>query len=165
MFCDACGTTLHEGQQFCSQCGKQVTGLVSHVGYPQRGRVQEHVRLVAILWLAFAAFEALGGVVVYILAHTLFPHLVESEGAPAFLVPLMTFVSIFVLGKALVGFVAGWGLLQREPWARTVALVLAFIALLHPPLGTALGVYTLWVLLPATSEQEYDRQVAGAHAA
>jgi len=26
---------------------------------------------------------------------------------------------------------------------------------LNVPLGTALGIYTLWVLLPAKSEQEY----------
>jgi len=54
------------------------------------------------------------------------------------------------------GFFAGWGLLQRESWARTVALVVGFITLLSIPVGTALGVYTLWVLLPAQSDEEYQ---------
>jgi hypothetical protein len=54
-------------------------------------------------------------------------------------------------------------LIQREPWARLVALVLGFIALFNVPFGTAVGVYTLWVLLPAQSQQEYDALVvAGA---
>jgi hypothetical protein len=30
-----------------------------------------------------------------------------------------------------------------------------FISLFNIPIGTALGVYTLWVLLPAQSEEEY----------
>ena len=34
---------------------------------------------------------------------------------------------------------------------------MAFIALIHPPLGTALGVYTLFVLLPDAAGDEYRR--------
>src|SRR6267378_4301550 len=50
-----------------------------------------------------------------------------------------------------------WGLFEREPWARMLGLVLGFLALLRFPFGTALGIYTLWVLLPETSGKEYDR--------
>jgi hypothetical protein len=35
-------------------------------------------------------------------------------------------------------------------------VVLGFLALLRFPLGTALGIYTLWVLLPEESSREYD---------
>jgi hypothetical protein len=64
---------------------------------------------------------------------------------------------------ALLGFfgvaylLLAWGLFQREPWARVLGLVLGFLALLRPPFGTALGIYTLWVLLPERSGQEYER--------
>jgi len=30
-----------------------------------------------------------------------------------------------------------------------------FLALLNIPIGTALGIYTLWVLLPQQSDEEY----------
>ena len=103
----------------------------------------------------------------YVLANTLFAHLHElgaPEAPTAFLRPLLSVVAIFVLAKAACGFIAGWGLLQREPWARIVALVLGFNALFHIPFGTAVGVYTLWVLLPAQSQEEYDA-MAGARAA
>ena len=66
-------------------------------------------------------------------------------------------VAILLFAKASIGFFAGWGLLQREKWARILALVLAFISLFtNIPFGTALGVYTMWVLLSADSEREYD---------
>jgi hypothetical protein len=32
---------------------------------------------------------------------------------------------------------------------------MGFVALLNVPIGTALGIYTLWVLLPAQSDEEY----------
>jgi hypothetical protein len=34
-------------------------------------------------------------------------------------------------------------------------LVVGFVALLSVPIGTALGIYTLWVLLPSQSDDEY----------
>jgi hypothetical protein len=123
--------------------------------------------LLGILWLAISAFNTIGGVVLYIVANTLLAHLHEM-GAPeaptGFLRPLLSVIAIFILAKAAIGFIAGWGLLQREPWARVITLVLGFISLFHIPIGTAIGVYTLWVLLPAQSQQEYEA-LAAARAA
>jgi hypothetical protein len=162
MFCDGCGSAVQAGQGFCSRCGKQIVGSVS-VMQPLPGRVQGHVHLLGIMWLAISAFNAVGGVVLYILANTLFAHVHQlgaPEAATSFLRPLLSVVAILVLVKAAAGFIAGWGLLQRESWARVVALVLAFISLFNIPFGTAIGVYTMWVLLPGQSQQEYDALVA-----
>src|ERR1700680_210090 len=86
------------------------------------GRVQSHLQLLGILWFAISAFNAIGGVVLYILANTLFAHLHEMVAPPeapvGFLRPLLSVIGIFVLAKAAVGFMAGWGLMYREPWAR-----------------------------------------------
>ena len=164
MFCDGCGTRVEPGQAFCSKCGKQIVGVIAPQPYP--GKVQRHVHLLAILWLAFSAFNTLGGLFLLILGNVLFPHLHEMQDVPrdvptGFLTALFTALGIIILAKAALGFAAGWGLLQRETWARTLTLVLAFISLfLNIPLGTAMGVYTMWVLLPSSSEQEYRSLVA-----
>jgi len=67
---------------------------------------------------------------------------------------------IFLIFAAL-RFITGWGLLKLAPWGRIFALVMAFLDLLHVPLGTALGVYTLFVLLPDAAGDEY-RQMSQA---
>jgi hypothetical protein len=159
MFCDGCGAPVEPGQAYCSKCGKQIIGPVSFA-QPRARRVQEHVRLVGLFWLAFSAFNTVGSIVLYVLANTLFAHM-RDLGAPeaptAFLRPLLSVIAILLLAKAALGFLAGWGLLQREKWARILALVLAFVSLFtNIPFGTALGVYTMWVLLPSESEREYE---------
>ena len=168
MFCDGCGAAVQPEQSYCSRCGKQILGSVT-VMQAQRNRVREHIHLLAILWYATSALTAVGGVVLLIVANTLFPHL-HDMGAPqevptGFLSSFVSVIGILILAKAACGFIAGWGLMKREPWARVVALVLGFISLINIPFGTALGVYTLWVLLPGQSQQEYDTLVATAQAA
>jgi hypothetical protein len=117
-----------------------------------------------VLWFALSAFNGVGGLVLMILGTALFPHLREMRGVPpdvptGFLTSLFSTLGIIILVKAVCGFIAGWGLLQRKSWARMVAIVLAFISLFNIPFGTALGVYTLWALLPSQSRQEYDARV------
>lgn len=118
------------------------------------------MRLLGILWLAYSALHVVAGVVVIVIAQTLFGHLIHIPNGPPpevliWLRPLITVVGWLILAKAAAGFIAGWGLLQREEWARIVALVVGFVALLNVPIGTALGIYTLWVLLPSQSDDEY----------
>jgi hypothetical protein len=162
MFCDKCGAALQADQVFCSRCGKEVSGPM--LGYPQRNRVREHVRLLGIFWLALSALDGLMGVASYIVANTVF-NLGTHPDRPAFLHPLLSLIASVVVVKAFAGFAVGWGLLQREPWARTVAVVLAFVSLFfNVPFGTALGIYTLWVLLPAKSDAEYEEEARAVSA-
>ncbi|HTZ96116.1 MAG TPA: hypothetical protein VMB18_06950 [Terriglobales bacterium] len=136
---------------------------------PRRSRVAEHIRLLGILWLALSALNAVGGGGLLIVANTLLGRL-HDFGAPSnvpsgLLRVLAGTLGILILAKSAVGFVAGWGLLQRLPWARMLTIILAFLALFNIPFGTALGIYSLWVLLPAGSDAEYEEQVRTAGAA
>ena len=120
---------------------------------PVRNRISGHVRLLGILWLALSVFRLLPGVLLWSffrLGGAFLPF-----GVPMFVHGLLRIVGMLFLASAAIGIAAGWGLLERQPWARTLAIVVAFVNLLDMPFGTALGVYTLWVLLPAESEKEY----------
>ena len=169
MFCDRCGTAVEPDQRFCNKCGRQFSdGLLMARSSPSR--VREHIRLVGILWLALSAFNALAGLVLLIVATELIPHIQASGQAgpdfPAnFLTTLLGVIGVAVLVKAAAGFFAGYGLLQRERWARILTLVLSFLALFNFPLGTALGIYSMWVLFPAESEREYEQDVRVANSA
>jgi zinc ribbon protein len=157
MFCNQCGSPLQPDYRVCPKCGNPVQAPVTHT----QGRVARHIQTLAILWsivggfwlIAAAGMLVLGGV-----AHRLIP---MGETMARILGPfvLHVFGGIFLLVGA-GAFCVGWGLFQRSPWARTVAVVLGILALFHPPFATALGIYTLWVLLPGSSEREYASMAA-----
>jgi len=62
-------------------------------------------------------------------------------------------ITVLILILSLPGIVAGFGLLSFRPWARILTIVLSALNLLNVPIGTALGIYGLWVLLSAQTEQ------------
>ena len=52
----------------------------------------------------------------------------------------------FLITLSLPGFLAGYGLLKRRRWGRILGIVVAVIDLFEIPVGTAVGLYGLWVL-------------------
>jgi hypothetical protein len=58
---------------------------------------------------------------------------------------------------AVPGVFAGWGLLTRKPWGRVLGIVVAILDLFNIPIGTAFGIYALWVL----TEPEAEAYFAG----
>jgi len=48
---------------------------------------------------------------------------------------------------SIPSLIGGLGLLKLKSWARYLVLVLGFLNLPGIPVGTALGIYTIWVLL------------------
>lgn len=192
MYCDRCGTQLNAGAQFCTKCGKAIlaggtaapkagqatgqppgsTGASSvAAGARSDGRVQRHVRTLAILWAINGVLRLMGVAWMTIFGTMFFPFMRgwgRGMGWPwgrwGMDVPFLG--GLFSLGVFLGLFgvlhlVLAWGLFERQPWARTLGLVIGFLALLRFPLGTALGIYTLWVLLPQESGSEYDRLAQG----
>jgi hypothetical protein len=172
MFCEQCGTEAAAGARFCSNCGRPFPGLVHQatsaiprtpVYVAPSNRVNENIRVLGVLWIVYGAFYALSVAWIWFVGRTVLPS-VLSAVAPHFVFgdPLsrivqggLAFVSgLFVL-EALLAFFAAWGLLERQSWGRIVAIIAGIFSLWRIPFGTALGVYTLWVLLPASSEAEY----------
>lgn len=154
MFCDACGAALQPGQAYCTRCSKQVIGPVIEGS----GRVARHTHLLGILWIAYSALSLIGGVILMIVSHTIFGPLGLPSmpgGPPMFIRPLLSAIAVLLICKAVAGIAAGLGLLQRQDWGRILAIVLGAISLINIPFGTAIGIYTLWVLVSPGADKEY----------
>lgn len=81
------------------------------------------------------------------------PHDADAMRAIPILGIVGTVIAVFVLLLSLPGLIAGFGLLRLYPWARLLTIVLSALNLLNVPIGTALGIYGLWVLLQAETER------------
>jgi hypothetical protein len=162
MFCNNCGTELQPDYKLCPKCGNPM-GPARPVATCNRGRLEQHLRTLGILWIVAGALfliPSIGMLAIGSFVHIAIPGTQEMARA---LGPLV----LYVIGGSLLvvaagGICVGWGLMQRQPWARIAALILGILALFHPPLGTALGIYTLWVLLSDKSGTEYERMARAA---
>jgi zinc-ribbon domain len=155
MFCNSCGTQLQPDFKLCPKCGAPV-GTIAGTAVPS-GRVQRHLRTLGILWIAVGVLWIIPSLVLMGLSHA--PHIMMGDEmfTHAFMPPMLLSMGVVFLAIAAGGILVGWGLMNHERWARTTAIVLGILAIFHPPFGTALGIYTLWVLLPADAAAEYDR--------
>ena len=158
MYCDRCGTQLPDNARFCSTCGKALLGFAAAAAAPAgTGRVGRHIRILGILWLILSGFRLIPGLAMMAMFGS--PRFIP--GVPFFVHNIVSGIGFLFVAGAVVGLAAGWGLIQREPWARMLAIVTGVLNLVDIPFGTALAIYTLWVLLPAESEREY-REAARA---
>jgi zinc-ribbon domain len=167
MFCSNCAAPITPGQNFCSHCGKPLVAVANppapeppvHLASapypPVPTRIEKHTKILAILWLAVSAIGLWPGLLLF-LGGGIAMHFIPFP-MRAFLLPIAGFMGVLLFAGGIAGILAGWGLLSYRPWARVLALILGVISLVRVPFGTALGIYTLWVLLPAESEREYHR--------
>ncbi len=159
MYCNHCGAPLGQDQVGCPSCGRSVADVRSSIAI--RTRVASNLHLMAIFWFVMAGFWMLPTAVLFALS-------AAASAAPGNMPPpARVFAPILFLFLGLVCLVIGaaraitaYGLLKVRSWGRVLALIMAFLLLLDLPFGTALAVYTLWVLLPAEAGDEYQRIAA-----
>lgn len=113
--------------------------------------MEKHLTIVAALHIGYGIMSALIGLAVWIgLIGVGF--LSADPHAIRILSFVGTLIGLYLLIVSVPEIVGGVGLLRRRPWARILLLILAVLELIRVPLGTALGIYTIWVLIQDESK-------------
>ncbi len=111
---------------------------------------QEHterrVRAVGWFQVGLSSLGILGGIGLF---GAIAPWgLLSGDATAAFVTGTVGSVLAAVMfALSLPGLIAGIGLLRRRPWARSAAMLVSALLLLHVPIGTAIGAFSLYVLL------------------
>jgi hypothetical protein len=160
---------LAPGQGFCPQCGHPVATAVPPVpGLEfQLENYASKVKTLGIVWFIYAGLALVTGIIGLAFANAIlsggFGPWMQGPWAHGALPPmwfgpaLVHFVWIFLVLRVGLALVAGWGLLEHTQWGRIVAIVAAFLSLLKFPLGTAMGIWTLVVLLGYRNSTLYEQ--------
>lgn len=168
MYCSACGQALEPGQGFCPKCGRPSAAPLPPVpGMEfQLENYAGKIRALGTVWLIYAALSLLLGIAGLTFAHAFFSHFGmwghgpwgDGSVPPMWFGPaIFHLIWIALLGRAILLAVAGWGLLEHTQWGRIVAIVAAILSLIKFPLGTALGIWTLIVLLGYRNSTLYEQ--------
>lgn len=120
------------------------------------------IRLLSIFWFIYAGLSLLLAV-----AGLSFARAILSGGMgpwshglmpPDFFGPaLIHLIWIVLVLRVVLVAAAAWGLLHHEPWGQILAIVVAILSLIQFPVGTALGIWTLTVLLGYRNASLYEQ--------
>lgn len=114
--------------------------------------MRDNVKIVAILNIVLGSLGALAGLVVLMIFGGLagmagFAQDQDAAQAVPILALIGTGIAIFLFILSVPAIIGGWGMLKFRPWARILMIIVSVLNLLHFPIGTALGIYGLIVLL------------------
>jgi len=77
---------------------------------------------------------------------------------PRLLAVVYVTFSILMAGPLAV---AGWAILRWKQWGKSLGMVAASVNMLHFPIGTLVGAYTIWVLHDEATEFLFANAPAG----
>ncbi|MDH3252977.1 MAG: hypothetical protein OEM41_09315 [Ignavibacteria bacterium] len=108
--------------------------------------MEKHISVVGALQIGLSIVGMIMGAMIFVV---LFATGIIADDRDAFLI--LSTIGVLVGGAfftlCLLGIVGGIGILKHKNWARILVLILSAIDLINFPIGTALAVYSFWVLI------------------
>jgi hypothetical protein len=127
-----------------------------------------HVRILGWIFVACGVLAGAVGMIVIFASQLLlllpFNWPPDIPFGPDFALGIAVAVGIAIVAVAASIAATGAGLLYYKSWGRVLAIVIAVLMLVDFPVGTAIGVYALWVLLSASGREHYRTHAAASAA-
>jgi hypothetical protein len=120
--------------------------------------MEKHITLVGILNIVYNSLSLIGSLILFALAagFRYFFEMISRYNHEACEVPpevldivpiILIVIGTLILIFSIIGILGSIGVIKRKEWGRITLLVVSFFNLIHVPLGTMLGVYSIWALL------------------
>jgi hypothetical protein len=114
-------------------------------------RLEDHKKILGILYVITAMLTIMAMLVLHAILSTVFAFAFaeadpDEQAVFQLVMAIARYVQVIVITiVAVPTLIAGAGLLARQSWAMIVALVVACFKLFSFPVGTAIGVYAIWI--------------------
>ena len=114
--------------------------------------MDKHINVIAALRIGFSILGLIIGIIAYIILYVV-GNTTSDYDAQIVLPIIANILMAFFLLMCVPGIIAGIGLFKKKEWARILTLILSVLDLVNIPVGTALGIYSIWALVqPETVE-------------
>jgi len=118
--------------------------------------MERHINVVAALQIGYSILGLIIGIVLFVVFNVIGGFVDEQEAQ--FVLPIVANVVITLVSiLSIPGIIAGIGLFKRKEWARILTLILSVLHLLSFPLGTAVGVYSIWALVQPENVKAFKK--------
>jgi hypothetical protein len=122
--------------------------------------MESHKRILGILYIISGAFQMIlvFGLSMFITTILAFASSEIDPGKEVifdFIARIFQFLpAVIIIFFSIPAIIAGIGLLYKQSWAMVLALILGCFKLFSFPIGTALGVYTIWVYVEQNNQSK-----------
>lgn len=108
--------------------------------------MEKHINTVVTLQIALCIFNLIMALTLYSFLKLIGGFIDEPSGEMVLTIIANIAATILVI-LSIPGIIAGLGLYRRKEWARILTLILSVIGIFNFPFGTAIGIYSIWVLI------------------
>lgn len=119
--------------------------------------MERHINVVAALQIGYSILGLVIAGAFFAFFHLLGDLIDEKEAELVFGIIANVVLTVVVI-LSIPGILAGIGLFKRKEWARILTLIVSVLSLLSFPLGTALGVYSIWALVQPEIIEEFEKK-------
>jgi uncharacterized membrane protein (DUF2068 family) len=117
-------------------------------------KTNDHVMILGTLHIAWSLLILSGVIVIIVLF--LAGVMTADDSTATLITAIAAIASTMLIAFSGLGFVAAWGLFKRRSWSRYLLMVLGAVWAIKIPVGTALGIYTFYVLTRDEVVKQFD---------
>src|SRR6186713_442262 len=113
--------------------------------------MEVHKRILAILYIISGTFQIIALLFVSAFMAMIIPFIIDEAGPEGqwvfvWIVPFIRIIAVVViLFFSIPSIIGGIALLNEKSWALTLLLILGCFKLFSFPIGTVIGIYTIYV--------------------
>ena len=113
-----------------------------------------HKRILGILYIISGGLQIIGMIILSAVFSVVFPLILDQaintnigdEWVVIWIVPFIrTIAVLIIIFLSIPSIIGGIAVLKSKTWGLTLILILGCFKLFSFPIGTALGIYTIWV--------------------
>lgn len=108
--------------------------------------MEKHINVVATLQIIYSILGLVIATTIFILFHVI-GSFADDHEAKFVLSIIANVIMIIAFVVSLPGILAGIGLYKRKEWARILTLIISVLNLFSFPIGTGIGIYSIWALV------------------
>lgn len=126
--------------------------------------MESHKRILGILYIVSGSFQLVTLALVYVFLSSFFPFIAkEVDSNMSWVMDMIGSIVpgiflLIILLFSLPSIIGGIAILQGKTWALMLLLIMGCFKLFSFPIGTALGVYTIWVYAESSKIDKANTQ-------
>jgi hypothetical protein len=125
----------------------------------EESKMKKHVTVVGALHIGFGILWLIAAIILYFI----FNFARVSVGDDAIALKVLGFIGLvlpLLIGViSVIGLIGGIALLSYRSWARVMVIIVAVLGCLNIPIGTLIGVYSIWVLMQDETVKLFEKKL------